>query len=268
VIRRFPRQEFGTFPSWPATVTMARTVAAEVPPAGLTPRLGGRRRTDRAALFALLAFLAGPVQSLHAQARLAFVHGDDLEGALSGAGAFAWLSNGDGTFTPCRIGTDGFDHNDISTEVFGAGQAFLPNGCTSTAPGGVVANLLVWNKANAGIAVGEGQPVPVWQNVDATWSVTQTVAGSQPTYFAATAANLLDFNPALRFDGLDQLFKSDVRLFASSAGFHGLGVARDERTNLTELRGLLGLGNGNMPAFEWTIKDGTARSPSEWMGQP
>ena len=60
---------------------------------------------------------AGPAQPAP---RLAFVHGSDLEGSFAGAGAFAWLSNGDGTFTSCRIGTDGFDRNNVGTEVFGA----------------------------------------------------------------------------------------------------------------------------------------------------
>src|SRR5262245_22692284 len=68
----------------------------------------------------VLGTLLAGASPLRAQPRLALVHGDDLEGSLTGAGAFAWLSNGDGSFTPCRIGTVGFDHNNIGTEVFGA----------------------------------------------------------------------------------------------------------------------------------------------------
>jgi hypothetical protein len=190
-----------------------------------------------------------------------YVMSKDDEGA--NAGIYVWPGNGNGTFATAPIVTrasggiatfsSGIDGTQVTrlAPVVASGQGLLPNGCTATAPGGVAANLLVWNKANAGITVGEGQGVPAWQNVaDPSWSLTQTVAGSQPTYFAATATSLLNFNPALRFDGLDHLFKFDVRLFHGSAGFHGIAVPRDERTNRVELRGFFGLGDGNMPAFD------------------
>ena len=226
----------------------------------------------------------GQLVDVTGDGRLDYVMTKDDEAA--NAGIYVWPGTGTGTFASAAIATrasgglaafaSGFSAFDTSRVVPLVSQSFLPNGCAPAAPGGVAANLLLWNRGNSGIAVGDGQPVSRWGNViDPAWSVTQAAAGSQPTYFSTTAASLLNFNPALRFDGLDQLFKSDVRLFNNTAGFHGIAVARDERTNRAELRGFLGMGDGNMPAFDLQT-DGISpngwnpfmagSSPAEWTG--
>ncbi len=49
---------------------------------------------------------------------LGMVRGDDANGT-SGLGASVWTSNGDGTFTTCKITTSGFDRDGSGTETFG-----------------------------------------------------------------------------------------------------------------------------------------------------
>lgn len=214
----------------------------------------------------------GQLVDVTGDGRLDYVLTKEDEGA--NAGIWVWRGNGDGTFQTTAVATraaggiatfatgrDVFQSTRV-VPVIAAGTVLLPQGCTTQAPGGVAANLLFWSRANTGITAPEGQPVSQWQNAaDPTWNVTQPVAGAQPRYFATTATNQLNFNPALRFDGLGQLFKSDLRLYANTAGLHGIAVARDERTNRVELRGLLGLGDGNMPAFDLQTD---AVSPNGW----
>ncbi|MCE7989583.1 MAG: choice-of-anchor D domain-containing protein [Caldilinea sp. CFX5] len=139
--------------------------------------------------------------------------------------------------------------------------AFVQQPTYSPAPGGVGAALVGWYKADAGITATDGQNVAQWSNQATPYHITQAATGSRPLYYSTTAANLLNFNPALSFDGGDGL-NSTTRLHAATDGWQGIVVAKDKRTNVAELRAPLGLGdNGNDPGFDLQT-DGV--SPNGW----
>ncbi|MCB0189912.1 MAG: hypothetical protein KDE31_36825, partial [Caldilineaceae bacterium] len=105
--------------------------------------------------------------------------------------------------------------------------AFVQDPDYVPAPGGVSANLLSWYKADAGTGVSDGQSVAQWDNQAAPYHVTQAAAGSRPLYYSTTAANLLNFNPALSFDGGDALSNLN-RMHANTDGWQGIVVAMDQ----------------------------------------
>lgn len=130
------------------------------------------------------------------------------------------------------------------------------------APGCVAANLNMWLKADAGITATNGGAVSTWTNQadNGLPTVNQAAVATQPTYFNTTAANLVNFNPALSFDGGDQLVNT-TRLFSNTAPFTTIAFAVDRRTNAAELRAPLGLGDGNFPALDFQTD---AASPYGW----
>lgn len=146
----------------------------------------------------------------------------------------------------------------LNLDVF---YAFVQQPTYSPAPGGVGTDLIVWYKAGSGISVTDGQNVPQWSSQAAPYHATQASAGSQPVYYSTNAANLLNYNPSLNFDGADGINNTN-RMHASTNGWQGIVVGKDKRTNVAELRAPLGLGdNGNDPGFDLQT-DGI--SPNGW----
>ena len=92
-------------------------------------------------------------------------------------------------------------------------------------PGGVSSNLTFWLKSDGTtssnhnvyntstntVPCSDGQGVYHWNNSKATNPVTQlpqSTASSQPLFYNTTAANLFNFNPTIRFDGIDDVLRN------------------------------------------------------------
>ncbi len=149
-------------------------------------------------------------------------------GALTLAGSNGTSGSNDMSTT----GTFSFDAGSIP--VFVAGQAYTLthtiNGlsqlkmlevslaATDPSPGGVAANLRAWWKADAGTSTTtDGASVSQWDDQsgnghDASHPTTQ----NQPTY-QSEDADLINFNPVIRFDGID-----DVLDIADNLGLGGI----------------------------------------------
>jgi FG-GAP-like repeat len=207
----------------------------------------------------------------------------DGGGAADNSGVWVWTGNGDGTFATTPVverglfrggaipggtnfvqgGTSGAENsfigdlnNDGKVDIlwtYDAGgtptsgsYVWLGASCPlpSVSPGCVPTNLLAWYKADD-ITNTEGGVLATWRNsVDSTYNIIQAAAGARPTYFGTTAANLVNFNPSVSFDGGDELYSS-VRLFNNTKPFSMVAFSVDRRTNAGELRAPMGGGYGN-----------------------
>lgn len=150
---------------------------------------------------------------------------------------------------------------------------------TNVAPGGVANGLKLWLKANDGLLTTNNSAVSQWENQGADiYNVTQSTSTQRPTFYNTSTDKLINFNPAIYFDGGDELFNSATRLFSNTSPFYIATVALDQRPSgtLATLRGPLGLGtDGNHPAFDlqtdgsspngWNPYFGSS-SPIEWNG--
>jgi FG-GAP-like repeat len=84
----------------------------------LGQNMGGKTLFTKSLAWALVLGLFVQTDTIYAQSRLAFMHGaDDNNGA--GVGVSMWVNNGDGTFRQCKISDTGFDHDEVTSEVFG-----------------------------------------------------------------------------------------------------------------------------------------------------
>ncbi|MFT3678057.1 MAG: hypothetical protein QM781_19350 [Chitinophagaceae bacterium] len=74
----------------------------------------------------------------------------------------------------------------------------------ATGPGGVVSNLSVWLRADAGTSTTtHGAAVSDWQDQSGQGRThTQATASSQPSYVGAGGTYLMNYNPAIRFTGV------------------------------------------------------------------
>ncbi|MEM6699217.1 MAG: hypothetical protein AAF599_12515, partial [Bacteroidota bacterium] len=123
-------------------------------------------------------------------------------------------------------------------------------------PGGIATDLILWLKADDGVLTGDGTAVSLWTDQSSAGNnVDQAVAVQQPTFYSSTPDELLNFNPSLSFDGLDDLKNGfnygDDRFFSNTSAYTVFTVGQDRRTNLAELRATIGIGdNGNDPAID------------------
>ncbi|MFT3933613.1 MAG: T9SS type A sorting domain-containing protein [Chitinophagaceae bacterium] len=88
----------------------------------------------------------------------------------------------------------------------------FPNGTKFTlasmapSPGGAIGATL-WLKANAGTSTStQGTPVASWANQGMTTASITAATSQQPLFQTGDAANGVNYNPALRFDGIDDIF--------------------------------------------------------------
>ena len=178
------------------------------------------------------------------------------------------LVSGDVTFdnsdtkTAMTLETVGGVEYYTATVDFTSGQ-FFTFGAYLVTPGCVAANLKFWLKADGSNLTGDGTAVSSWENaLGDGYDGIQPTAGGRPTYYSTTAANLVNFNPAVSFDGGDEVYNS-TRLFANTAAYSMMAVAVDRRTNTGEVRGAMGMlyGNGDWPNLDFQT-DGI--SPNGW----
>ena len=203
-----------------------------------------------------------------------FVASADWLGANSGI--YVWTNTGTGTFnaTPIvsNVGSGNFQTGADFTEttaivkVFSTGTTFSANGhpVSTTAPGGVSADMMLWLRAGDLTSVADGGKVGIWS--DATTggeSIIQGIDYYRPTLNSTTSSKLINFNPSLSFNGyIPHVLGTDHRLHNSNLPFYMTTVAMDERIYKTDLRAPLGGGtDGNYPAFDLQT-DGI--SPNGW----
>lgn len=96
-----------------------------------------------------------------------------------------------------------------------------------TGPGGVGANLAAWLRADAGTnSTDNSAAVSSWsdQSVNAR-THTQATAAKQPHFVGAGGSYLMNYNPALRFDGGDDINPAS-QYFNSTDAFHVFSVSR------------------------------------------
>ncbi|RSK40438.1 LamG-like jellyroll fold domain-containing protein [Mangrovimonas spongiae] len=88
--------------------------------------------------------------------------------------------------------------------VQGEGIAPLTEG-----PGGVVNNLQLWLKGNAGLSYTDGQPVSLWADQGRGADASAPVSSVRPTYRDNPSRNV-NFNPVVEFDNVYESFSKDT----------------------------------------------------------
>jgi large repetitive protein len=100
-----------------------------------------------------------------------------------------------------------------------------------TAPG-CVAGMQSWIKAD-GITATDGSAVAAWSDASGnTYDVTQATAAYQPKFYKTTADKLINFNPTLDFDGVDDHLRNTTTLMPSASAYTFLSVGVDEAADL------------------------------------
>ena len=99
---------------------------------------------------------------------------------------------------------------DFTGVTFANGEFFtLVTDMYSQAPGNVTANLKLWLRADKGVTTATG--VSNWVDQSSTaWTASNATGSTQPTY--NLASNLLNFNPTISFDGIDDRLTNTANL--------------------------------------------------------
>ncbi|AUD06242.1 Ig-like domain-containing protein [Spirosoma pollinicola] len=142
-------------------------------------------------------------------------------------------------------------------------------------PGGVSTNLKLWLKADAITGVSNGGNVTAWSNSAVGTYALSSTGYTPPVFYNSTASNLVNFNPAVSYNGAMNL-RNTTRLFASTSPFSLISVGVDRKASAGEVRGIMGLGvDGNYPAMDFQTDGISANgwnlwmsgsSPAEWSG--
>lgn len=98
-----------------------------------------------------------------------------------------------GAPTPC----ESFDYGEVEDYTVN----IVPPGVLSNAPGGVVSNLSLWLKSNAGLNYTDGESVSLWSDRGNASDATVNTAGQEPTYYDNSTENI-NFNPVVNFDNI------------------------------------------------------------------
>lgn len=99
-------------------------------------------------------------------------------------------------------------------------------------PGGVGNNLATWLKADAGISSADGAAVINWTDQSiSNYSVTQATATNQPLVYKTTANKLVNFNPSVYFDGVNDYLLNSNPIFSGTSPFSFMMVGLDESTD-------------------------------------
>lgn len=134
----------------------------------------------------------------------------------------------------------------------------------TTAPGGITNGLVSWVKADAGISGADGTAVAIWINqIPTGYDFTQATGSAQPTYYATTAAKLLNFNPVVDFDGTADYLRNTTQLMPSSSAYTFLAVGVDEDAVASSYRKLFG--SEALADYFGLYKQGGAASDNGWV---
>lgn len=133
----------------------------------------------------------------------------------TGASDLRLLIDDDGDFSSGTTTIINATSYDVATQIvyfdginFSNGQYFtVVTDLTNQAPGGVIANLYTWYRADKGVTTATGVSLWADQSVSAK-DGAQATAGSQPVY--NTTSNLINFNPDLGFDGTNDVLANSA----------------------------------------------------------
>ncbi|MEO8082555.1 MAG: FG-GAP-like repeat-containing protein, partial [Ardenticatenales bacterium] len=150
-------------------------------------------------------------------------------------------TDGDGDFntgTQTEVALTPSGNMKQGTATFATGDYFT-FGRQATGPGGVVANLKLWVKADT-IGAADGAAISQWDNqADPTYNLTQATAANQPLQYSTTASQLTNFNPSLHFDGSNDFMGNNNRLMPSTSPYTFMTIGIDEDTVAGSFRKLI-----------------------------
>ncbi len=186
-------------------------------------------------------------------------------GAASSTGADYLLVSNAATFVPAstteiQLTPDG-NGNLVATVDLTNGQ-FFTFGSAEKAPGGILAGLRMWLKADD-LSGNDGEQVTIWPSsvLSVPFSVSQVTAAQRPTLGASTTA-LVNFNQSVNFkrSAVQDLTNSSENLLSGlTPSFHFIAVGKDMDPATVgtpwfgsgNVRALLGNGLGsNNPAMD------------------
>ncbi|MFN4363328.1 beta strand repeat-containing protein [Chryseobacterium hispalense] len=159
------------------------------------------------------------------------------------------IFDGSDTRTAMTLETLGGVQYYTATVDFTSGQ-FFSFAALITAPGGVITNLQLWLKPDAGVST-SGSNVTTWTNqTPKGLSFTQGTTGKQPTL----VSNYMNFNPGVSFAASGQemaLSNGNPTLFGVndpiSLFYLGNSSSTSGARTVVEMRN----SNGDLPTFEW-----------------
>ncbi len=120
----------------------------------------------------------------------------------TGTAEYFLLRDADGDFSAGAIEVGTLDANGEITGVSFSDGDYFTIAVKQVSPGGIVAGLALWLKANEGVT--GGASITQWNDQSGNdFNFTNLAAGTEP----ATVANDLNFNPSISFDGTDDILE-------------------------------------------------------------
>jgi len=125
---------------------------------------------------------------------------------------------------------------------FPSGTSYFTFAGTFVPTPGAVAGPSCWFKADAGVTnTGDGTSATVWNDQSGNGYNIPVWAGS-PTYYSATAAKLINYNPSIYFSGADA-FRNTSAFMGSTSDYTLFVVEADETTSNNTYHGIYGAAN-------------------------
>jgi hypothetical protein len=211
----------------------------------------GTIATDKSFLMLGDNGLSGTAGAINFASGTTFSNGVSITAALNSLSARQWRAqttgigswtvninaNKFGTATYLLVGSSAaFGSGTTRAYAIAAGLAsnvvinngdYLAFASYQTGPGGVGVNLAAWLRADAGTnSTVNGAAISSWNDQSFNSRThTQATAGKQPHFVGAGCSYLMNYNPALRFDGGDDINPA-TQYFNSTDAFHVFSVSR------------------------------------------
>ena len=146
------------------------------------------------------------------------------------------LVSNSATFTPgsateITLTPDG--NGNLTAQVDLTSGQYFTFGATVRAPGGVAASLNLWLKADAGSSTTTNNAATAgWTNQAPTGDLLTAVASQEPLYHDGTTANAFNYNPSLKFDGVNDYFAgtSNYGVYGTNS-FTSFAIGRQTTAN-------------------------------------
>jgi uncharacterized repeat protein (TIGR01451 family) len=169
--------------------------------------------------------------------------------------------NNDGRIDLISTFDQGWGAAASGTYVWLADDSVTPT--ITTAPGGVDTDLMLWLKSDLGAGSSDGQAVSNWLDQSGyNYNLNQPNATFQPKYYSTTVGKLVNFNPSVEFDGIDDFVRNTNRLMLGTNAYTMLAVSIDEDTGAGSFRKVFGL-----EPWDWfgLYKQGGAPGNNGWV---
>ena len=116
--------------------------------------------------------------------------------------------------------------------------AYAPSSSAAVVGPGGLSGAKVWLKAGS-LTGAEGSAVTTWNDSSSSgYNVTQAAPAQQPTLYATTSSNLVNFNPTVVFDGADDRLHNATPIMASSSPYTFITTGVNDATD-TSFRSVL-----------------------------